>query len=307
MSGPGYSVTSAGDGGFIQAGVWSDDGEAGWDRTAGWIARAVVLKVYFPEDATWKDRGWGNETKAKPMACDVRVYGGLNRTLQMVPMVQNVAGLFDEDIYIPRESKGTTDGSNLVSEFSTKGSPITPAQIANGDHVLVGFLEGDPHKPFIFPFMFPHPSSTPRITDADGRIRRIRHNGTLVEWDKEGNLTLDASGAAQDELGPKGTEILSSTGGNVRIKTADGSREFKVESDNIRLDGGNVELSDSPTQAVIKGDDHKELMDAVLDALSTWAGTVLQPVPNPTTAPLVSAITAYTASSGYLSSKVKTG
>jgi hypothetical protein len=297
MSGPGYEVEYAPDGTVIQSSVVS--GASDWDNTMGWIARAVVLKTYFTDDPTWQDKGWASAT-AKVVACDIRVFGRRSRPLKRVPVAQRAAGLFDEDLYIPRDSSQDIQGGALTAESTPTGVRPTPAEQCDGDQVLVGFLECDPHQPFIFPFCLSHPEARNPPTAADGRVRRIRHHGTILEFDQNGNLTIDASNAAMPALGPSGTEVTPNpSGGNVTFKSnATGT---------IHLDTSNVKLADG-TDAVLKGDSYWAQEDPVLDELSKFALAVTASPAGVPSTDLVAAIgTMRSGSSGWLSAKTKTG
>jgi hypothetical protein len=99
--------------------------------------------------------------------------------------------------------------------------------------VLVGFLDGSPAQPFIYPCEIPHLNARNLPGRSEGRVKRFRHSGVLMEWDEDGNWTLDASGAAKQILGSKGTETSNSgTAGKITIKTNDGSNESSMAFDN---------------------------------------------------------------------------
>lgn len=211
-------------GGIIQAGVPMHQG-ADWFDTRGYITRAVVLKTYYSDDSEWDKRGWA-KNNVRGVHCDVRTYGRNSRPLWKVPVLQRTHGMHDEDIYIPRDSNQDLAGKGkLVTLPSGKTGPKpTPAENLDGDHVLVGFLEGNPDAPVILPFCLPHPSSKRELKASDGRVRRIRHAGVSIEWSEDGNLTIDASEAAKEKLGSSGAEQSNSgTGGTITIQTEDGS------------------------------------------------------------------------------------
>lgn len=314
-----------------QAAVSSSDSDAPeFDNPLGWIAKGVVTKVYFSDDPSWVARAWA-ATGPVLVYCDVRLFGRRNRQIPRVPVPQRVGGLFDEDLYIPRESKQNIGGGPLVADGVTVGPRPTPAELLDGDHVLVGFLECDPHQPFIYPFSLGHPKQRvkPRDLAGDGRIRRIRHNGSLFEIDKNGNVKIDASSAAMPELGPLGVEVLNPAGGTITITTKDAAKlELSLVLDkltgtaSLQAAGGTEKLTltkgalaelksalkvsiVAPTielggsSPVVKGDVFKTQIVAVLNVI---AGL--------TTAPIVAkaAVQAFdTASATWLSTKTTTG
>jgi hypothetical protein len=232
----GWEVQEDEDGSIIQSGVHRRPANNHHDvrNAMGWITRGVVLATYSADEDT--RNGW--TSKQKSVLCDVRTYGRYSRFLDKVPMLQTGHGLWDTDIRIPRSSRGTTTGADLVGQpvpgEAQKGP--TPADILDGDHVLIGFLDNDPTQAVVLPFCLPHPNSNYRPTASEGHIRRIRHQGTLFEIDREGNLTIDGRGAAKEQLGANGTEVSNSgTGGKLLFITKDGSG--KVTSIELNAQG----------------------------------------------------------------------
>lgn len=219
----GYGPAVAMDGHVLQSGVYTPSVE---DRLSagvwGAMIRAVVLATYYADDSEWK--GWSGGGVNRMIACDVRTYGRRSRVLKRVPVLQPRHGLWDDDLWAPRPARQNITGGNLLIATNSSGDRPTLAEDMDGDHVIVGFMENDPAQPVILPFTMGHPRSRQKIVKADGQCRRIRVNGTLIEWDKQGNLILDATSAAKEELGPQGTEQSNSgTGGQILIKTKDGT------------------------------------------------------------------------------------
>jgi hypothetical protein len=239
--------------------------------TMGWVTRAVVLSTYFADE---DDRnGW--TTNQRAVLCDVRTYGRYSHTLDKVPVLQAGHGLWDVDVRIPRPSRVNLDGGDVLTDPSGDKTP-TSAENLDGDHVLVGFLDNDPNQPVILPFTLARPNSNYTPKAADGRVRRIRHNGTLFEIDKDGNLTIDARGAAKEQLGVKGAEVSNSgTGGKLLWITKDGSGNVtSIQLDNtgkIRF-GGAPGTADEP---YVLGNVLKAIMADIMQALT--AMTVMTP------------------------------
>lgn len=214
---------------------------SGPDAKVNQVVEAVVLAVYYPDE---DDR---IDTDQTCITCDVRTIGRQVRHISRVPVFQPNNGLFDEDSWVPRASTQDITGGTLQTEVDTSQKP-TPAQDMDGDHVLVGFLDGAVAKPFIWPISIPHPVARNRAQSSDGRRRRIRYNGVLIEIDNDGNLLLDARGAAKEALGPNGTEVSNSgTGGTVKLITKDATgAESQVYLDQL----GNVEVADGGTEKI---------------------------------------------------------
>jgi hypothetical protein len=230
---------------------------ADWFDTRGWLTRAVVIQVYYADDDGWNTRGW-TKGNMRGVCCDVRTYGRYSRPLWRVPVLQRTHGLHDEDVFVPRASSQDISGSgaNMVAYPSgSGGTRPTPAESLDGDHVIVGFLEGNPASPVILPFCLPHPGSPRKLQSSGGRVRRIRHAGVMIEWSEDGNLSIDASGAAKEKLGSGGTEQSNSgSGGTITIQTKDGSGDtsslvFDASGGVRLLDGGGdyLELTKSGT------------------------------------------------------------
>jgi hypothetical protein len=234
--GHGYETHSLPDGTVLQAGVrttWGD--EPDWDSTLGFMCRAVVLKTYYVDDASWADYKWPASNMAI-LCCDVRTIGKRSRELWRVPVCQLVHGVWDEDTYVPRGTTQDMDGAPLAATSAKgPGQRLTEAQSMDGDHVLIGFLESDPKQPVVLPFGLAHPRAHHTHKEADGRTRRIRHGGVLLEWDKDGNFTVDARGAARQELGANGVEVSNAgVAGKIALLTKNGSgQETKVQLDNL--------------------------------------------------------------------------
>lgn len=236
MSNPyahGYEVYRSQDGNVLQSGVKTKPIHHGQDadNTMGWITRAVVLAVYFPEE---DDRsGWTKGGLQRAITCDVRTYGRYSRELSRVPVLQRTHGLWDQDIYVPRAAVIDTTGGTFAGKPSGQQAP-TAAEDTDGDHVLVGFLDNNPNQPVVLPYALPHPKSsfTPAKATED-RVRIIRHNGVEMRWDKDTNWSLDARGVAKPALKADGTEDSNSgTGGKITLVTTDGSNMTSLHFDN---------------------------------------------------------------------------
>jgi len=236
-------------GNVLQAGVPSRLVTDRQDPTTvqGWITRAVVIGVTYPDEDTRAAPGV-IEDQQRNVLCDVRTYGRYTRILRHVPMLQHVTGLHDEDIYVPRAPKVTLDGSDLVVGYAIDGlPPPTAAELLDGDHVLVGFLDNDPKQPVILPYTLGHPKAKNRATKEQGRRRRLRHAGTVVEWTEDGDLTIDATNAAQADLAVGGEASVRETGQKVTITTGTQQIEI-VKGTRVKISSGGTTIDVTPSQ-----------------------------------------------------------
>jgi len=227
----------------------------------GVFVEAVVLQVYFPEESTTKING-----QQTCILADVRTIGQNSRELSKIRVLQPRHGRWDEDLWVPRPARVTTDGSNLVVQpTGITGSKGTPAENMDADHVIVTFLDSSIAQPVILPIQAPHPNAGTLPLKSAGQVRRIRTNGTLMEWSSKGSWTLDATGAATEALGTKATEVSASgDGGVITIRTEDGAgAQSSLAMDHIggiKLTGAGgeyLEMTKSGSVVKISGTKHE--------------------------------------------------
>lgn len=284
MNNDGYESVELGNGQVIQAGLYSPSVRP--NRVMGFITRAIVLKTYYEDDPGWGDRGWAKDF-VRGIFCDVRTYGvNGTRHLSRVPFLQRVQGLWDEDIYIPRGSSQNIDGGDLNTEEGL-GVPLTPAHSLDGDHVLVAFLESDISQPVILPFMLPHPGTERRITEDSGRVRSIRHQGSIISIDKQGAVKIDTRGCAKPSLGPGGSEESSQGDGGGEISITGIDADGALVSIDIRQDGSIeivngghefIELAKSTGSVAINAQQNFQLTAPVVTITATGGVTIAGPV-----------------------------
>lgn len=268
----GYETMRSGDGSILQAGIPSRTAAMHQDLSSvqGWITRAVVIKTYYAEEDTRS--GWTIGLQ-RSVLCDVRTYGRYSRPLSKVPVMQRTQGRYDEDVYIPRDSRQDMEGGTLATGGSKSPTRPTPAENMDGDHVLVGFLDNDPQQPIILPYVFAHPKSAYKPSALNGRVRRIRHQGTLVEWDKDGNFTIDATGVASEILGPRGAEVAAPGKGVITFKNKDTlGKQLSVVLDAGTTPTGRILLGSDPasppTEPLVLGTLWINLMGRLLDEIN---------------------------------------
>lgn len=263
-----YMPAALPDGSVVQAGVYT--GDRTHDHALGTIVRAVVLATYYADDPGWDDRPWARGA-VKGVCCDVRTYGRQTRVLTRVPVLQPQHGVHDHDWWIPRPSRQSlADPATTMAGESAGGVTATAAHDLDGDHVLLAFLEGDWAQPIILPASLGHPASAHRITADRGRVREIRHHGVTIALDDAGNVTVDATGAAKEQLGPQGAEqsAIGTGGGTItlRTKTITGQtcQMVLAPDGTATLDAQRVIIGDNATSITLGGDNSQATEPFVL-------------------------------------------
>lgn len=245
-----YGTKHLVDGTVVQAGVPTmEQPRIPMGSTIGMLEVGVVLQTYYADDPSWDDtaRSWA-KGNVRGLYVDVRIFGRQNTTLYRVPLFQRVHGIHDEDVYLVRAAKQDLGGGSLTTLPGAQAA-ATPAHQMDGDMVVVGFLGNSPTRPFVFPFGPAHAASKRTLESALGRIRRIRINGTVVEWGPGGDLTLDATGAAKPDLDATGAEVSNAgVGGKITITTKDAAGG--VSSIVLDVNGG-VEMKDAAGDKVV--------------------------------------------------------
>jgi hypothetical protein len=101
--------------------------------------------------------------------------------------------------------------------------------------------------------------------------RRMRFCGTSIEWDRQGNLTIDATSAHAYQLGPKGQPVVAPA--KVTLKTQ--SAELLLDPTGLakltaatkaHLNAPLTELSDTSPHPLLFGDTFNSKLDPYLQA-----------------------------------------
>jgi hypothetical protein len=180
----------------------------------------VVLATYVTDDPDHPEAPEESEDNRIPTAvyCDVLCYMSLPGlryvALQQVLVMQEPGGIQSGRIWKPRAT--TMDISQ--AELDVDG----PTEVADmdGDHVLIGFIEGNPNEPVIVGGV-PHPNRDLGNEDKatgrrlglkleDGDPNLVKHHGTFWGVLTNGDWILDTTyandGTLQDEDGVRGHE-----------------------------------------------------------------------------------------------------
>lgn len=219
----GYETMVDDQGNVYQSGIPSDP--ANRHRPIDLVERqpveVVVESIYYTDE---DDRNAVTKNSQRTVMADIRTLGKNSRQLRWVPVLQRTQGLWDEDVVVPRPSKVDIDGNDLSTGSAAKGDKTpTAAESMDGDRALLIFLESNPARPALLPYSQGHPKANNPRKKADGRVKRLRHAGVLVEWSEDGNWTVDATEAAKQGLDSSGDEQANNgTGGILTLKTKDG-------------------------------------------------------------------------------------
>lgn len=175
----------------------------------GVLLRGVVTATYVTDDP---QHPLADEDATVPTAvyCDVMVYGNSPTFIPKALVCQERSGLHSGHVWKPRAASQTITGDTL--DFDKGANPAT----IDGDHVLVGFLNGNFNQPLILRAL-PHPASDVgneelgvghrlKLVSGDGDPDFWKHNGTYYGIHKNGDFYIDTTHANDGTLDEEGHE-----------------------------------------------------------------------------------------------------
>jgi len=272
------------------------------------LARAIVVNTYVTDNPTDPANGKPLSRSVTSVECDVVLIRS-NVPLSRVPVLQKQHGVNNaHTLWIPRESTRNVKTGEDVSfqPVGPRGETNPPASLfanLDGDHVLVGFIEGDHEYPVIVG-AFTHentnrlPKGAPDSIgweEGDDSTRGspyrneyyTSHYGSEVRVNAQGDVLIDTVGAFTDPA----TEDASGDVGQVRIRVKN-SRRFTVEMDGTDVlevwkDGSQVriDLGEGATERVVLGDSFRDFLNDFLTNYfdqhthSSGTGTTGTPLP----------------------------
>lgn len=232
----------------------------------GMIFRGVVTATYVTDD---ENHPFTGQTDAVPTSvyCDVLAFGRRWRFIPKCLVAQERSGLHSGRIWKPRACSMTLTGDPVDLNRGTN-----PAKL-DGDHVLVGFLDGNANQPIILKAL-PHPAADVGNEDFgtghrlklkvdDGDPDFVKHNGTFFGVDKQGDFYLDTTHANDGELldatGEEGHEAEPPTDGK-------GAVNVNMPQDavwTLQL----LDMSDplNPVQVVTREIDKESFLQTIVD------------------------------------------
>lgn len=226
---------------------------------ANMLMRGVVVATYLLDD-TNHPYAAGDPTLAKPTAvyCDVLCYSNVNGMKWMaIPkamVLQDKGNMHSGRVWKPKAA--TMDVTGIL--FDSNGA-TNPANF-DGDHVLVGFVDGLKNKPIIMGGV-PHPSRDlgneartkghrTFLKSVDGDPDFFKHHGTFYGIDDTGDFMVNSTFANKGTLLPDGTEALPPTDGT------GSQRHYLPQDAEHRIEFDDMSAPDSPVpvsyQSILK-------------------------------------------------------
>jgi hypothetical protein len=208
-----------GTGTLLQSGIPHKRSQQDMGNPRGLMLRGVVVTTYVTDDDA---APVPPEDKAIGVYCDVVVYSGQPsiryQLLRAVPVVQDRSGLHSGRIWKPRAASFDITGGTLDIEKGTNLANV------DGDHVLVGFLDGTHTRPVILGAL-PHPANDVgnedkavgnrmRLKAVDGDPDFWKHHGVFYGVADNGDWVVDTTQANAGELEPNGKEKAPPTDGS---------------------------------------------------------------------------------------------
>jgi len=186
----------------------------------GQLVRGVVVATYVTDDPDHPETPEGNEDQRIPTGvyCDVLCYSSLPGlryvALRQVMVLQDKGSMHDGRIWKPKAATFDITGDSLDVDG--------PTEVGNmdGDHVLIGFIEGNPTEPVILGGV-PHPSRDQgneenptgrrlRLKLEDGDPDLCKHHGSFWGVENNGDWICDTTfandGTLRDADGERGFE-----------------------------------------------------------------------------------------------------
>jgi hypothetical protein len=169
----------------------------------GMLLRGVVTATYVVDD---ENHPLADKTDVVPTAvyCDVLTFGRQWRFLPRCIVAQERSGLHSGHVWKPRACSMTLTGDPVDMNAGTN-----PANL-DGDHVLVGFMDGNSNQPVIMRAL-PHPAADVgneefgvghrlKLKVADGDPDFYKHNGSYYGIHKNGDFYIDTTHANDGQL-----------------------------------------------------------------------------------------------------------
>lgn len=198
-----YKTAVLQNGARLQAGIPKRAPMTNPGDATGMLLRGVVTATYVIDDP---QHPFADDDTKVPTAvyCDVLTFGRQWRFIPKCIVAQERSGLHSGHVWKPRACSMTLTGDTADLNQGTN-----PA-ILDGDHVLVGFIDGNGNQPVIMRAL-PHPAADVgneefgvghrlKLTVEDGDPDFYKHNGSYYGIHKNGDFYIDTTHANDGEL-----------------------------------------------------------------------------------------------------------
>lgn len=228
-----YQTVVAGRGARLQGAVPTRRKPASPNNPMGLLLRGVVMSTYVSDDPS-HPHAVDTDSGPKAVYCDVMCYtsvaGHRFFLVRGALVTQERSGLHDGDIWKPRPT--TKDITGAAYDPEVGGNPYN----LDGDHVLVGFLDGAFNSPVVLRAI-PHPQQDVGNSEtdpgrklvqvqADGDPRLLRHHGASFGITDAGDFLVDlekANDGTTDANGVPTPPADDGTAGNYEVKLQPGA------------------------------------------------------------------------------------
>ena len=189
------------------------------------LLRGVVMATYVTDDPTHPFSQSGPSAVYCDVLCYTSLVGGRYWLLTAVLVSQELGtGVHHGRVFKPKATKGSLDGLPV-----SEGRALNPSTL-DGDHVLIGFFEGERSQPVILRSL-PHPSldagNNPALPVGqrlhlklvDGDPSYYKHHGSFYGVGTTGDFIVDTTLANDGTTIAGGKEPPQSAapGGNLRF------------------------------------------------------------------------------------------
>lgn len=187
----------------LQSGIPKRKSPIAPGNATGLLLRGVVTATYVIDDDKHPFAGREDQVPTA-VYCDVLTFGRNWRFIPKALVAQERSGLHSGHVWKPRACSMSLTGDPVDLNQGTN-----PANL-DGDHVLVGFLDGNSNQPVIMRAL-PHPAADVgneefgvghrlKLKVEDGDPDFYKHNGTYYGIHKNGDFYIDTTHANDGEL-----------------------------------------------------------------------------------------------------------
>lgn len=244
------------------------------------LVSGVVMAVYVYDDPSHPFA----KTGPAAVYCDCLVYSSLTGS-RVYPVstclfLPSVSGVQSGVIRKPRATAAMVGGGAI--------DPQNPAQM-DGDHVIIGFLDGRDAQPVILGFL-PHPQADAgnesaaighrqRLHLVDGDPHFTKHHGCYFGVSDSGDVVLDATqGNSGALVAGMESPALDGSAGNVRLRANAAGQVAMSLVDATGATTALAALSGANVFTLGSGIDAAALasqVNAALSSIQTWAAAVV--------------------------------